>query len=363
MEDFGQKVDLTQRIREVLLNYPEGTTILKEMIQNADDAGASQVCFCVDRRRHAVDSLVSPPLAQWQGPALLAYNNAAFTEEDFQSISRIGDSKKRGQAWKTGRFGIGFNSVYHLSDLPSFVSGSHVVFFDPQCQFLPSVSSLNPGKRIDFVASTALENFPDQFSPYCVFGCDMRRPFGGTLFRFPLRSAEQAATSKLSKQSYTSTDMLELLRDLYHEIVQVMLFLKNVERVEFYEWSAGSSSPTLLYSCAVRLPTSEIRSHRQLFLRLSKGKDAAASEETKDVFRLELVTNAYTGADSGKESLSSFLISQAMGSSASRIGALATNAFKSYGLRLLPWASVAASILPGKEWRSKVARFAFFRFL
>ncbi|EFJ19830.1 hypothetical protein SELMODRAFT_152901 [Selaginella moellendorffii] len=348
MEDFGQKVDLTQRIREVLLNYPEGTTILKEMIQNADDAGASQVCFCVDRRRHAVDSLVSPPLAQWQGPALLAYNNAAFTEEDFQSISRIGDSKKRGQAWKTGRFGIGFNSVYHLSDLPSFVSGSHVVFFDPQCQFLPSISSLNPGKRIDFVTSTALENFPDQFSPYCAFGCDMRRPFGGTLFRFPLRSAEQAATSKLSKQSYTSTDMLELLRDLYHEIVQVMLFLKNVERVEFYEWSAGSSSPTLLYSCAVRLPTSEIRSHRQLFLRLSKGKDAAASEETKDVFRLELVTKAYTGADSGKESLSSFLISQAMGSSASRIGALATNAFKSYGLRLLPWASVAASILPGK---------------
>ena len=42
-EDFGQKVDLTQRIREVLANYPEGTTILKELIQNADDAGARKV--------------------------------------------------------------------------------------------------------------------------------------------------------------------------------------------------------------------------------------------------------------------------------------------------------------------------------
>lgn len=42
-EDFGQKVDLTQRIREVLQNYPEGTTILKELIQNADDSGASKV--------------------------------------------------------------------------------------------------------------------------------------------------------------------------------------------------------------------------------------------------------------------------------------------------------------------------------
>ena len=32
-EDFGQKVDLTARIREILINYPEGTSILKELIQ------------------------------------------------------------------------------------------------------------------------------------------------------------------------------------------------------------------------------------------------------------------------------------------------------------------------------------------
>lgn len=104
-EDFGQKVDLTQRIREVLANYPEGTTILKELIQNADDAGATKVSFCIDRRHHAAESLYHEPLAEWQGPALLAFNNSQFSEEDFESISRIGDSKKRGQAWKTGRFG------------------------------------------------------------------------------------------------------------------------------------------------------------------------------------------------------------------------------------------------------------------
>eukprot|EP01031_Cornospumella_fuschlensis_P039421 gene39421-47992_t len=47
-EDFGQKVDLTASIRNILRNYPEGTAIFKELIQNADDAGATVVRFCFD---------------------------------------------------------------------------------------------------------------------------------------------------------------------------------------------------------------------------------------------------------------------------------------------------------------------------
>lgn len=105
LEDFGQKVDLTRRIRDVLSNYPEGTTVLKEIIQNADDAGARVVRLCLDSRVHRSEALLSEQLAQWQGPALLAYNDAVFTEEDFESISRIGGSSKHNQAWKTGRFG------------------------------------------------------------------------------------------------------------------------------------------------------------------------------------------------------------------------------------------------------------------
>ena len=32
-EEFGQKVDLTSRIREILINYPPGLSIIKELIQ------------------------------------------------------------------------------------------------------------------------------------------------------------------------------------------------------------------------------------------------------------------------------------------------------------------------------------------
>lgn len=83
-EDFGQKIDLTVRIREILRNYPEGTSILKELVQNADDAGAREIRLCLDHRQHGTSELPSPSLAAFQGPALLVYNDGVFTETDFR---------------------------------------------------------------------------------------------------------------------------------------------------------------------------------------------------------------------------------------------------------------------------------------
>lgn len=51
-EDFGQKVDLTASIRNILRNYPEGTAVLKELVQNADDAGARRVVFVLGNCRY-----------------------------------------------------------------------------------------------------------------------------------------------------------------------------------------------------------------------------------------------------------------------------------------------------------------------
>eukprot|EP01083_Nonionella_stella_P220948 789991_1 len=112
-EDFGQKVDLTRRIREILVNYPPGIPIIKELIQNADDANARVVRFCHDERHHGTESICFP--AEFQGPSLLVFNDAPFTERDFESIQRIGDSGKQDMIQKTGRFGLGFNAVYHCT--------------------------------------------------------------------------------------------------------------------------------------------------------------------------------------------------------------------------------------------------------
>lgn len=103
-------------------------------MQNADDAGARKVSFCLDARFNKDGKVADSALKQFQGPSLLVFNDAVFTDEDFQSIQRIGDSLKKSSETKTkiGRFGIGFNAVYHLTDLPCFVSNSYLVMLDPQ---------------------------------------------------------------------------------------------------------------------------------------------------------------------------------------------------------------------------------------
>lgn len=80
---------------------------------------------------HACGKLVSPGLARWQGAALYVFDDAVFSEADFESIQRVGDGVKRGDPTKTGQFGLGFNSCYHVTDVPSFVTGRHLVVFDP----------------------------------------------------------------------------------------------------------------------------------------------------------------------------------------------------------------------------------------
>jgi sacsin len=55
-------------------------------------------------------------LAEHQGPALLVYNDAQFSENDFTSLKRLGDSVKMDNKLATGKFGLGFNSVHFPID-------------------------------------------------------------------------------------------------------------------------------------------------------------------------------------------------------------------------------------------------------
>ncbi|RLN52756.1 hypothetical protein BBJ28_00021271, partial [Nothophytophthora sp. Chile5] len=204
VEAFGQTEALTKRIGHILEQYPDGPNIVSELIQNADDAGASRVCVLYNSCTYGTASLLSPAMAKWQGPALYCYNNAEFSDSDFINLARIGQANKLQRAATTGRFGLGFNSVYHFTDLPSIVSANSIVMFDPHASHLPGISAANPGIKIRFANSSIVDQYPDQFAPFKgVFGCDLTQRFNGTLFRFPLRNRALAEASEIKRRAYS----------------------------------------------------------------------------------------------------------------------------------------------------------------
>ena len=71
--------------------------------------------FFIDSRKHGTTSLVEPALDPFQGSALLAYNDAQFRDEDWEGIQNLQRSVKAEDPFKVGKFGIGFNSVYHIT--------------------------------------------------------------------------------------------------------------------------------------------------------------------------------------------------------------------------------------------------------
>eukprot|EP00045_Choanoeca_perplexa_P018430 m.291475 g.291475 ORF g.291475 m.291475 type:complete len:4534 (-) comp17817_c0_seq1:55-13656(-) len=277
-EEFGQIVVLTKRIRSVLRGYPEGTSVLKELLQNADDAQATELKLCLDLNAYSTQDLLHPKAQGFQGPALLAYNDAVFSDQDFESIQRIGDSKKQGQRHKVGRFGVGFNAVYHLTDVPSFVSRGSLAIFDPHMRHLGDGKT---GAKIPFTERkwhSQVKKHAATFAPYQVFGCKIPSEYKGTLFRLPLRTSAQAKSSEISKSSHTPNDVIGLLAEFQKECTQALLFLRFIAKVKVYIRPAGSSGPQLWYSCEVDQAL-KLASFRQMMSRLPALPDIASHME------------------------------------------------------------------------------------
>ncbi|CAI2168403.1 20444_t:CDS:2 [Funneliformis geosporum] len=133
---YGQNETLISSIRNIIKDFP-CQSILKEFLQNADDAGASRFHVIIDGRSHPTNSLLCDEMKSWQGPAILIFNNAMFKTTDFDSLMQIRVGGKQDDDTKIGKHGLGFNSCYHFTDVPSLISGDSVAFLDPQEKFLP----------------------------------------------------------------------------------------------------------------------------------------------------------------------------------------------------------------------------------
>ena len=107
--------------------YSDKVHFIYELLQNAEDAGASEVKFVLDTDKlefeHNGDQL--------------------FEIEDVESITNIGSSTKTDDATSIGKFGIGFKAVFAYTSTPEIESGPF--HFRIRDMFVPDTDGLPTG--------------------------------------------------------------------------------------------------------------------------------------------------------------------------------------------------------------------------
>jgi len=85
--------------------YSDSTHFIYEILQNADDYGAKKVFFKLS-----------------EAELWIEHDGEPFTEENVRAITYFGQSTSREDLVKTGRFGVGFKSVFSFTATPIIIS-------------------------------------------------------------------------------------------------------------------------------------------------------------------------------------------------------------------------------------------------
>ena len=126
--EANRENDFEEGIKNLFSNfYPDNAHFIYELLQNAEDAGASEVRFILNN-----DS------------AEFEHNGSnLFTIEDVESITSIGSSTKSDDPTSIGEFGIGFKAVFAYTSTPEIESGEY--HFRIRDLIVPDTEGLSPG--------------------------------------------------------------------------------------------------------------------------------------------------------------------------------------------------------------------------
>lgn len=117
-------------------SYGSGFTIFKELVQNADDVGASKLLLVGHEGHPGADN------ALLRAPGIFVANNGTVSSDNWESLQLASGGGKAGEEHTVGRFGLGQKALYHLCD-------AYAVFARLDGAREPRTMVLNPFENIE----------------------------------------------------------------------------------------------------------------------------------------------------------------------------------------------------------------------
>ena len=203
--ELSYSAPLISNIRQILTGLQGFVSMAREIIQNADDAGANIVQFnirddalIIKNDAEFLNCGLSSDECPWAitGDLQLGKRKAC----DFHAISKVGSGNKYNQPGLIGRFGIGFVSVYQLTDQPIIRSGEVELMLNPLLE-------KNQIRKVDNADGTEIQ---------INWALDDRSP---------IRDALNASAFSLNNLESLQADLVTTAEDC-------LLFLKNLKSIE-----------------------------------------------------------------------------------------------------------------------------------
>lgn len=185
-------------------------TLIYELVQNADDApGATAIRFDVDVDGLVVwnDGVFSDCGMEDDWECALVKQDGRDVRCDFHSFKRISGQAKRDRTNTTGAFGIGFTSVFQVTDHPEVISGGrHWILHYERSE----------DRRIDYCDK-----------------CTRAHDAPGTSFVLPWATNPASEVRRGLKVAVVASDVCDRLVEAAREAIPAaMVFLRNIRRIE-----------------------------------------------------------------------------------------------------------------------------------
>lgn len=242
-------LDFVERLQEILRDQYTSRSfysIAKELLQNADDAGAEVLRFGL---RPGWGEDVHPLL---NGDVLLALNDGVFTAEDARAIRHFGVGSKREDAAAIGRYGLGLKSAFHWCEGFFFAASSN-----PEAKGGGAKVELlspwlgGPSDQRD-EARASWDNCGRAYGELADFvarwAADLRRWF---CIVIPLRNAAHVFDGvSIQPPPFPTSEQLSLEMDVW-EVGRAAPLLRSVTAIETWVWRTKHHAFALEERCGI----------------------------------------------------------------------------------------------------------------